>query len=202
MAEAESSSLSLTSSGVEGARSPFIACWWMAASALRVRGGSTGAITSLASMLVWWMSKPRLLMPFFNRTTSDRRFASLRTTSGTSDNVRQTLRVSSASPGGLARALRALRAAQSAVHRRSSDARVLQLSGHVTGPCFARVRRFRRRIVLVRLFPDSFNNSSLAFTLTSLDPRSNLRAAAPNSTEQHRTAPNSTEQHRTAPLEI
>ena len=84
--------------------------------------GSTGAITSLASMLVWWMSKPRLLMPFFNRTTSDRRFASLRTTSGTSDNVRQTLRVSSASPGGLARALRALRAAQSAVHRRSLDA--------------------------------------------------------------------------------
>ena len=52
----------------------------------------------------------------------------------------------------------------------------------VTGPCFPRVRRFRRRIVLVRLFPDSFNNSSLAFTLTSLDPRSNLQAAAPNST--------------------
>ena len=46
----------------------------------------------------------------------------------------------------------------------------------VTGPCFARVRRFRRQVFLVRLFPNSFNNSSLSFTLTSLDPRSNLQA--------------------------
>ena len=80
------------------------------------------------------------------------------------DNVRQTLRVSSASPGGLARALRALRAAQSAGHRRSLDARVLSLSHHVTCPCFARVERFRWRVFLVRQFPGSLSTQSCDFT--------------------------------------
>ena len=36
-----------------------------------------GLYAGVSLMLVWLMSKSRLLMPFFNRTTSDRRFASL-----------------------------------------------------------------------------------------------------------------------------
>ena len=59
---------------------------------------------------------------------------------------------------------------KSAVHRRSSDARVLQLSYHVTGPCFARVRRFRRQVFLVRLFPSSLSNSACGLRSPSVAP--------------------------------
>ena len=86
------------------------------------------------------------------------------------DYVRQTLRVSSAPPGGLARALRALRAAQSAGHRCALDARVLSPSYHVINPLSRPGVRFRCRIVLVRQFPSSLSNSARGLRGPSVAP--------------------------------
>ena len=41
---------------------------------------------------------------------------------------------------------------------------------HVTGPCFARVRRFRWRVFLVRQFPSSLSNNACGLRSSSVAP--------------------------------
>ena len=65
-------------------------------------------------------------------------------------------------------------AIMSHVHRRSASRaarRHCSASGPtVTGPCFARVRRFRWRVFLVRQFPSSLSNNACGLRSSSVAP--------------------------------